>query len=194
MDNLGNYIKVYDNVIPSAVCENLITLFESKETQESDFTRVSSMEWDGGHYRKFLESEIVYIPGFKEYVMPLYSAAQRSYARYASHFGEFFPQKIGFENFRMKRYDPNGYDQFGWHVDVGDFQSARRFLVMFFYLNDVEEGGETEFKYINGKTFGTITPKCGRMVVFPPTWMFPHIGQKPISGPKYILSTYAHYQ
>ena len=61
---------------------------------------------------------------------------------------------------------------------------------MFTYLNDVEEGGETEF-LSNGEF--TVKPKCGRMVVFPPSFMFPHRGRKPISNSKYILSTYLHY-
>jgi hypothetical protein len=61
---------------------------------------------------------------------------------------------------------------------------------MFTYLNDVEEGGETEFE----SEFGfTVKPKQGRMVVFPPMWMFPHRGKQPISNSKYILSTYLHY-
>ena len=39
-----------------------------------------------------------------------------------------------------------------------------------------------------------IDPKKGRLVMFPPMWMFPHNGKPPISGPKYILSTYLHYK
>ena len=32
--------------------------------------------------------------------------------------------------------------------------------------------------------------RIGRLVVFPPYWMFQHEGRPPVSGDKYILSTY----
>ena len=35
------------------------------------------------------------------------------------------------------------------HVDVGDHNSARRFLVCFLYLNDVQEGGQQIFQNWN---------------------------------------------
>ena len=45
----------------------------------------------------------------------------------------------------MKMYNNNDYDEFKDHVDVGNHDSARRFLVCFLYLNDVAIGGQTEF-------------------------------------------------
>ena len=77
---------------------------------------------------------------------------------------------------------------FDTHVDVMDYNSARRFLSFFWYLNDVEIGGETRFYNLE------ITPKKGTLVVFPPLWMFPHKGEPPLSGEKYLLSTYLHYK
>ena len=43
----------------------------------------------------------------------------------------------------MKRYEPNGVDEFHDH-DVGNHESAKRFLVFFLYLNE-PQGGETDF-------------------------------------------------
>jgi hypothetical protein len=93
-----------------------------------------------------------------------------------------------YEEFRIKKYNNDGQDAFDVHVDVMDHASAKRFLSFFWYLNDVEEGGETVFW--NYK----IQPKAGTLVVFPPMWMFPHAGNEPTSGPKYLLSTYLHYE
>ena len=47
-----------------------------------------------------------------------------------------FPQQFAFEQFRLKRYMPNDVDEFADHVDVGNYASARRFLVFFLYLDD----------------------------------------------------------
>jgi hypothetical protein len=65
--------------------------------------------------------------------------------------------------------------------------TSRRFISFFWYLNDVAEGGETEFVDL------TIKPEAGKLVIFPPLWMFPHKGNPPISNEKYLLSTYLHY-
>jgi len=35
-----------------------------------------------------------------------------------------------------------------------------------------------------------VKPQCGRLLMFPPYWMYQHQGLPPISGEKYILSTY----
>jgi len=87
----------------------------------------------------------------------------------------------------MKRYVPGGEEMFDTHVDVMDYPSARRFLSFMWYLNDVDNGGKTVFTDIE------IVPRKGQLVVFPPLWMYPHRGEPPISCPKYILSTYLHY-
>ena len=100
-----------------------------------------------------------------------------------------------FEEIRIKRYRM-GRGNFLDHVDVGSYDSAMRFLVLFVYLNDVEEGGETKFVNVNKPgTYlpYTITPKRGRLLMFPPTWQYYHAGLKPKSGKKYLLHSYCHY-
>ena len=46
--------------------------------------------------------------------------------------GPDFPAKYAFEEFRVKRYRQDSDDAFADHVDVGDYNSARRFLVCFY--------------------------------------------------------------
>jgi hypothetical protein len=58
---------------------------------------------------------------------------------------------------------------------------------MFWYLNDVEEGGETVFDV--GQEV-RVEPKAGTVCCFPPHWTFPHKGATPVSGPKYVISSY----
>lgn len=197
MKNLTDFIKIYDNVLSKSICDNMISIFEEKP----ELRRKSSFTWDKD-YRDFSELEITTDNRFVDHCNYVYSKINGAYHEYKTelsltqfdNIGRFFPKNYGFEKLRMKKYEANDHDQFGWHVDVGDYASARRYLVMFLYLNDVDEGGETEFSSnVFGNSF-QIKPKCGSMVVFPPMWMFPHIGKKPISGPKYILSSYAHYQ
>ena len=77
---------------------------------------------------------------------------------------------------------------------MGNHDSARRFLVYFWYLNDVEVGGETAFQWNSAsETNSVIKPVAGRLLMFPHMWTYPHAGLKPISGPKYIIGGYLHY-
>ena len=107
-----------------------------------------------------------------------------------------WPENYGYGAVRIKRYLPNDYDRFDSHVDVLNYETARRFLAFFIYLNDVEEGGETHFT--NLQKTGTyipyqIKPKRGRMLMFPPLWPWYHAGLKPMADKKYLLHSYCHY-
>ena len=190
MNNLAHYVRVYDNVFDEDFCKGMINTFDSLTPVKTPHMRHSEFRWEQD-YRSFLEIDICHEKAFTDFIDPYYNRVKEVYTHYKSVVDSpFFPNKYAFEDGRMKKYEANDYDQFGWHIDVGDKKSSERYLVMFAYLNDVDEGGETLFKSdIDFK----VQPKQGRMVVFPPMWMFPHKGEKPISGSKYILSTYLHY-
>jgi hypothetical protein len=100
-----------------------------------------------------------------------------------------WPARYLQEGIRIKRYLPNNFDRFDEHVDATE-GCEKRFLNFLIYLNDVEEGGETEFPQLPL----SVNPKAGTMVVFPPMWPWLHAGRKPISGPKYFAHSYLHYE
>jgi hypothetical protein len=85
----------------------------------------------------------------------------------------------------LKRYRPGANEQFEQHFD-SIHQVSNRYLVLLWYLNDVAEGGETEFRQLDIR----VSARQGRLLVFPPYWMFQHAGLPPLSGDKYIVSTY----
>ena len=79
-------------------------------------------------------------------------------------------------------------------IDVGELPSLSDLNIDITPLNSRGvldfKGGETTFPY--NKL--TIKPETGKVLVFPPTWQYPHMGLPVKSGkPKYILSTYLHY-
>lgn len=190
LDNLKDYVLSFDNILDKDFCAKLIDQFNT--ASDSPHYRESKHSWDED-YRSFNELNISKDSNFAWAHSKFYEVTQSLVEEYKNRCKVlFFPKKFGFEDARMKRYDNNGFDQFGWHVDVGDYPSARRYLVTFYYLNDVQEGGETIF-YFGDSKYASIKPKCGRIVMFPPMWMFPHTGTRPVSSPKYIVSTYLHY-
>ena len=184
MKHTTDYITVVDDVLSPDACEQLITKFEQHD-------HVSRQE----DYYKFQELNLHKYVDFKQECSVIQNAVTRMIKEYQrKHKATFIPEKFTLEQFRMKRYDPNGEDVFDWHTDVGDYKSARRFLVCLMYLNDVDEGGETCFDYAaEDEESVVVEAKQGRLVMFPPMWMYPHKGKKPVSGKKYIISTYGHY-
>ena len=185
-----DYVSYWDNVLRKDTCDEIIQRFESKVDQHEETVL-------NGH-RHFTEINITkHIGDWEDVQNTLLDTMQLHLGKYMRQWkinGKNWPKDLAYEQFRMKRYLANDKEEFKFHVDVGDYESARRFLVMFFYLNDVEEGGETEFRKSPFSDIEeSVKPVTGRMVIFPPFWTFPHAGLKPVSGPKYIIGGYLHY-
>ena len=191
---MDKYIKVYDNVIDELSCSEIIKKFEdSHESFETvhqeegeniisfeQITLVEHEEW------KSVQNGMLQL--FQDYII--------HYKIDCNVYDKMWPDTYGYEAVRIKRYLTNDYDRFDPHVDVMNQETAKRFLSFFIYLNDVEEGGETQFVNINKPgTFipYTVEAKRGRLLMFPPTWQYYHAGLKPISGKKYLLHSYCHY-
>ena len=72
-----------------------------------------------------------------------------------------------------------------WHVEQdGILGMSDRFLVWSIYLNDVEDGGETEFLDQRVK----LKPVTGTLVMWPAGLTHPHRGNPPYSNDKYIVT------
>lgn len=76
-----------------------------------------------------------------------------------------------------------------WHFDTLSRDTTNRLIVFILYLNDVEEGGETEFLYIPKR----IKPTTGTLLMFPAGMTHTHRGNPPISNSKYILTGWVEY-
>ena len=185
--NLNDYVKIYDRVLTKKQCDILINLFDTCENKEIHNTE----------YYKFQQVNLNRnMNHFKNILNILVDVFSFHFEMYRKELNiNHLPKEFNcFEQFRIKKYEPNGKDEFAFHVDVGNHQTARRFLVFFWYLNDVYEGGETSFqRNRNSRIELMVKPQAGRMITFPPMWTHPHTGHKPISGPKYIIGGYLHY-
>ncbi|MFT6896948.1 MAG: hypothetical protein ACJA13_001353 [Paraglaciecola sp.] len=96
--------------------------------------------------------------------------------------------RIGDINAQKYEQGIGGYPY--WHSEVfpqtGNNDALHRILLFMFYLNDVDEGGETEFYYQNR----AIKPKQGSMVIAPAYFTHTHRGNVPVSNDKYILTSW----
>ena len=174
-----HYLKAYDNVLQKEICQNLIEHFESSDKKE--IIKNELMQFEQLNISEtYDDSELIKI------MLLLFE-------QYKSECGLLdiqVPDKFGCEQIRMKKYYNEECD-FKPHVDVIDLNSSKRYLSFLFYLNDTD-GGETVF--INSYSGGLqVTPKQGTVVMFPPTWNYPHFAKPIQSSNKYILSSYINF-
>tara|TARA_E500000318_G_C3527968_1_gene199229 strand:+ start:142 stop:753 length:612 start_codon:yes stop_codon:yes gene_type:complete len=93
---------------------------------------------------------------------------------------------IYFNGFKVQRTKVGeGFHK--WHYE--DLERRNRFLVWSLFLNDVKEGGETEFLYKNTR----VPAKQGSLCLFPSDWTHLHRGNPPISNEKWIMTGWYEY-
>lgn len=182
---LNDLIQVYDDVLPDTVCNFLIDLFEKNSDKQEVIDDNKTPSFTQYNLTENVE-ESSEIENVHNYLVSIVIEYRNKYYKFIDD--RCFPAEHDVEYFRIKKYKNDGNDMFDTHVDVTDYSNAKRYLSFMWYLNDVTEGGETVF------TNFKITPKKGRLLMFPPMWMFPHKGLPPMSNEKYLLSTYLHYQ
>ncbi|WP_428311184.1 2OG-Fe(II) oxygenase [Hydrocarboniphaga sp.] len=181
--DVTRYIKVFDHHLEQDICDRLVSSFDESTGLHTP---------NGRGYRAGLEQS-----GWTE--LNLTKAATEDLRQFfrnkmngaLTRYNLDVPQRIPVPNSRstadliLKRYRPGGADQFQLHFD-SLHDVCNRYLVFLWYLNDVETGGETWFPEFDVK----ITARRGRLLMFPPYWMYQHAGLAPVSSDKYILSSY----
>jgi hypothetical protein len=105
-----------------------------------------------------------------------------------------FVYRLGSVNIQKYKKSSGGYHH--WHSEFyphprdPEQSSLHRVLLFSFYLNDVDDGGETEFYYQNAK----VQPKTGRMIIAPATFTHTHKGHIPKSNDKYFMTSWILFQ
>jgi hypothetical protein len=187
-----NLIYTYDHAISPSLCKTIIDMYENEDALYNGITSVGyepsvketldfiipndSARWE--RISEFLNKELS--KNIKIYFNQLNMVDKFDILSKEYIGGKF----IQYDSFIVQKYFKNK-GKFEYHNDfVCEYEKARYRLVTFiFYLNDVEEGGETE---IWGNTF--IKPTAGKLLLFPASWTFPHCGKMPISSDKYIIT------
>lgn len=90
--------------------------------------------------------------------------------------------------FNIQKYDEGGHFG-GLHSERTSLKYLYRTLVWMTYLNDVKDGGETEFPMFGLK----IKPEKGKTIIWPAEWTHAHLGAVVKKGNKYIITGWMHY-
>mgnify|MGYP006098874627 FL=1 len=115
----------------------------------------------------------------KDYV----DIVQTCYAMYAETYKILHDFELQALNVAVQKTEPGqGYHR--WHCEQA--KHSHRVAACMMYLNDDFDGGETEFLYQNKR----IVPKRGQFLIWPATYTHAHRGNPPLSGKKYITTSW----
>jgi len=89
--------------------------------------------------------------------------------------------------FNIQKYNINGHFK-KWHTERDSISSAHRALAWMTYLNNVDDGGNTDFKHFDL----SIKPEKGKTLIWPAEWTHAHRGQIAKKN-KYIITGWFHF-
>ncbi len=171
-------VKIYNNIIPDDICQKLIGIFETN-VHHQHFINHNNCPCFTQLNLNQVSSDTVRL------LIPYLADVYKRYRKDTNNY--YSPPLKELEEFRIKKYNTSGDERFDEHVDVTDYDSSLRAVAFLFYLNDND--GDTVFS----RHGLNIRPVSGKVIIFPPTWDYPHSGLPPKSNSKYIMSTYVHY-
>lgn len=189
-----DFVGVYDGYFSDEYCDSLIKHFEWCRNNNNSFGRVqteSIVKDESCVLNPSCPNEISYtapnITGYiQEFNDGFWNNCYKDYLKTYSVLETYEQHTI--YTYKIQRTDPRG-GYHVWHAEDCSKSFAQRVGVYILYLNDIEEGGETEFLYLSKR----VKPKKGRLVIFPPNYPWAHRGNPPLSGTKYTMTGWVEY-
>ena len=188
--NINNFIGVYDGYVTKEECSKAIKLFEDQDKLKRTLNRqiferaAVSQKQDQQYFMNGTNIEVWHTE-----LKSLLVNFEMAFKHYEEHTGitnAFGLKNLSFTTLKIQKTLPTeGYHV--WHIEHGKgYENEARALVYSIYLNDVEEGGETEFLHFSKR----VKPKAGRIVIWPASFPYVHRGNPPLSGEKYLLTSW----
>jgi predicted 2-oxoglutarate/Fe(II)-dependent dioxygenase YbiX len=179
-----SFIFEIDNALTPEICREMIARFEAKTDQQYP-GRIGQHEDVEKSIKQSTDLRISGRADWKDIDTALVQSITRAFSEMARSFPFFAANSFKDMGYNLQRTNTGEY--YHWHVDGGPGVFSQRQLVAVWYLNDVQgPGGETEFAHQEVK----VTPKEGRLVLFPPFWTHLHRGATVERGVKYIATTW----
>ena len=128
-------------------------------------------------------------PGHKVF-QDYFEKLQKCYLDYKEQwpFLKGFLKKVNVGSFNVQKYLPG--DHFSHlHSERTHLSTLHRIFAFMTYLNDVDEGGTTDFKYYGLK----VKPEKGKTLIWPAEWTHAHTGSVLTSGSKYIITGWLNF-
>jgi hypothetical protein len=181
---MNTMIEVYENAFSKEYCETLIQQFENFHSMRETIhnNNISRNSDDRVMYDWSPHFEMNY--NGHDIAAEFYGTVDKCYQEYADKYdilktcSRHTPKGMCVQ----RTTGSQGYHI--WHIESGGLPSCNRVTAYTLYLNDIEEGGETEYLYQGIK----IKPKQGLVAIWPAGITHPHRGNPVYNEYKYIVT------
>jgi hypothetical protein len=183
-----NFIEAYDDVLTAEECKKIIDYFEEMRSHNLIFNRVHRIE--GPRHEKEDETHFLMHPDSfllnkaHPIVGTIVNKVFDCYQQYMSKYSILSSSRNhGITSVRLQK-TPIGGGYHKWHYENDGRLESHRVMAFTVYLNDVEQGGETEYLYQHLRC----EAKLGRVALWPAGFTHAHRGNPPLSNEKYIAT------
>lgn len=170
-----DFIGVWENFVPAPLCQQIATYGEkvlnediasilNEDALKAEGEGTSIMEGSemyGSAYNRHDRSFMLNYCSAK-YTANVNQMLKSCGNHYCSHFSTLKKTRMFSSDIKFQQTPPGG-GYHSWHYENGTIECAARELTWMIYLNDIEDGGETEFMYQKRR----IKPTVGTVVIFP---------------------------
>ena len=186
---INDFILTYDNIFSKDECEDYIDrinhYINAGIVFKEDYDKLHNRDHYTINFNNHDHPEFNVLAG-DNLSLHFLPKIKKPIDDYLSKFSALGREKLLIYDAKLKKI-PIGGGFHDWHYENPGLQTSARKLVAQVYLNTIEEGGETEFLYINKR----IKAEQGRLILFPASFTHTHRGNPPIGQEKYIISTWA---
>lgn len=193
---MTDFIGVYEGALSPEFCNGVIEYFKWCKNNNKTWRRNESSANDKSDEACGLTPSNQYEINFayanlsgyiEEFNSVFWDRCYREYSTKYDTLNKFSEHTIF--NYKVQEtYPGEGYHI--WHAEQDSAEHSRRIAAYIVYLNDVIDGGETEFLYQSKR----VPPKTGTLVIFPASYTHTHRGNPPLSGVKYILTGWIEFK
>jgi hypothetical protein len=181
---MNNFIEVYHNVLSKSECNFICD--EVDELVQENHTGVSFKDEPSRIDASIFINEY---GRFNGAVKNIRNILHSSMSHYAQKYDVGYI-KSDLEAAVKIQKSSEGQGFFTWHNEQGHGENNNtRYLVWMIYLNDVTEGGHTEFKHFDLK----FTPKEGTLLLWPASLTHLHRAAPTLKQDKYIATGWFKY-
>ncbi len=178
-----SFIFEKPDALPGFLCDNMVERFEQAK-DEHYLGRIGQTFDEDRSIKKSTDLVVSGKEHWKDVDNNLFRSLGLALQEFKQTY-EYFQGPFKDNGYAIQRTEVG--EHYHWHIDGGSHDFSQRQLVAVWYLNDVPgPGGETEFLFQDVK----VTPKKGKLILFPPFWTHEHRGVTLEKGVKYIATTW----
>jgi hypothetical protein len=189
---IDNFIGVFENAFNDNFCNDVIKFYNNMEVagythSESNFQKQGKLSKDSNSL-SLNKTDIIKPSGdIQKFFLNIFWNS--IYPEYKKKYGilddtdrhQIYETKI------QKTLIGGGFHQ--WHYEASGKPETNRLLNVQLYLNTVDEGGETEFLYLQKREKAI----QGKLLIYPSSMTHTHRGNTPLSNDKYILNGWIEF-